>query len=326
MSRTTLCTPAPVTDAACEATFSTTPDHVVPTNGCVQARRDFVRQQRAPSVIPARHSGSRDSLSYFEHVLPGEPGTDATHRGGQRALIVDPRPGVRRQYTRCLEPGRFLVQEVRTGAEALCALAETHTDLVVSSCTLTDLRGAHLCRLLRRQPETANIGILLIGAFDEAEECADGIDSGADDFVLKPIRGAELLVRAHAIAQRSGGLRAFSTGGNPLPDAARLSSGPFNVDLVAHRASVDGVPVALTNIEYRLLATFLSRPGQAFTRAELLVEISNRVTNPSASRAIDTHVNRLRSKLGNASMLIKTIHGHGYIYDESARRFLNRVR
>jgi len=315
MSRTILCTPAPVTDAACEAIFSTIPDDVVPTDGCVQPPRDLVRRQREPPVTAAGDSGSRDfSLSHFEHVLPGEPGADVDHRGGRRALIVDPRPGVRRQYTRCLKPGGFLVQEARTGAEALRVLAETPTDLVVSSCTLPDLRGPHLCRLLRRQPETANIGFLLIGAFDEAEACMDGVDSGADDFVLKPIRSAELLVRVHAIAQRSGGLGGVSSRGRPLPDAARLSSGPFNVDLVAHRVSVNGVPVALTNIEYRLLATFLSRPGQAFTRAELLAELSNRVTNPGASRAIDTHVTRLRSKLGNASTLIKTIRGHGYIY------------
>ena len=192
---------------------------------------------------------------------------------------------------------------VGTGQEALARVAGEPPDLVLLDLMLPDISGTDVCRALKSDPATRNIPVVMLTAKGEEIDRVVGFELGADDYVVKPYSMRELTLRLQRILQRntapaeaSGGLTTF---------------GRLRVDREGHRVWVDGAEVALTALELRLLCTLYDRRGRVQSRAVLLDEVW-RMSSDVNTRTVDTHVKRLREKLGEAGAYLETVRGVGY--------------
>lgn len=174
-------------------------------------------------------------------------------------------------------------------------------DLVVLDLMLPDISGRDVCRRLRANPRTRSVPILMLTARGEEADRLQGFEVGVDDYVTKPFSPRELLLRIRAILRRAGKAEV----------GEQLAHGALVLDLGGHRAFVDGVELELTALEFKLLHHLMSRPGRVQTREQLLADVWG-VSSPLETRTVDTHVMRLREKLGIARELIETVRGVGY--------------
>jgi two-component system phosphate regulon response regulator PhoB len=177
-------------------------------------------------------------------------------------------------------------------------------DLIVLDLMLPDIAGLDVCREVRAEPHTKDVPILIVTAKGQEADRLLGLETGADDYVTKPFNVRELILRASALMRRSTSTNAV---------ASRIESGAIVVDSGAHRVFVEGKETHLTNTEYRLLLIFLNRPGRVFSRRQLLNQVWN-MRGQLVTRTVDTHVKRLREKLGNAGSAIETVRAVGYRY------------
>jgi two-component system, OmpR family, phosphate regulon response regulator PhoB len=150
--------------------------------------------------------------------------------------------------------------------------------------------------------------LMLTARGDEADRIV-GLESGADDYVVKPFSVREVVLRVQALAKRT----ADRGGEPPAADAAPqlLRSRELEVDLRSHEVRFAGEQLSLRPLEFKLLVTLLGEPGRVFSRAELLAEVWG-IRDASSTRTVDVHIKRLRSNLGRAADLIETVHGFGY--------------
>jgi len=190
-----------------------------------------------------------------------------------------------------------------TGEQALAQLRRRVPDLVVLDLMLPDVPGTEVCRQLKSDPRTKRVPVVMLTAKGEEVDRVVGFELGADDYVTKPFSVRELVLRLKAVLRRAGAGRA--------PDAARDRVGPIRIDAEAHRAFVDGVEVQLTPIEFKLLATFMDRLGRVQSREQLLEDVWE-MSPEIETRTVDTHVKRLREKLGSGRDLLETVRGIGY--------------
>ncbi|HEY5920224.1 MAG TPA: response regulator transcription factor [Kofleriaceae bacterium] len=196
------------------------------------------------------------------------------------------------------------VQLAHTGRQGLAlAAADPLPDIIVLDLMLPDVAGTEICRRLREQERTRDVPIIMCTAKGEEIDRVVGFEVGADDYVVKPYSVRELVLRIRAQLKH----RTQRTAGEP----ARLKYGVLDVDPDAHRAWVEGTEVALTALEFRLLHTFLSRRGRVQTREALLRDVWG-IDADVTTRTVDTHVKRLREKLGAAGVYIETLRGVGY--------------
>ena len=221
---------------------------------------------------------------------------------GQRILVVDDEPDIRDLLALALEEGGYRVDTVATARAALDAIRTAPPDLLVLDLMLPDTPGNDVCRYLRSQPETAALLILMLTAKSEQVDRIVGFEIGADDYMTKPFSPRELVLRVRALLRRRGGAE---------PSTQRLEHRDVCVDLVRHRSFSVGRELQLTSKEFQLLAALLRRPGRVLTREGLLREIwgSDITVTP---RTIDTHMKRLREKLGPRADLVETVRGVGY--------------
>jgi two-component system phosphate regulon response regulator PhoB len=189
---------------------------------------------------------------------------------------------------------------VRTGAAAIARLREETPELVLLDLMLPDISGAEVARLVRAQPATRRVPIIIVTARGEEADRVRGLELGADDYVVKPFSVKELMLRVKAV------LRRFEE-----PPATRLQAGQIELDDDRHEVKVKGVPVVLTALEFKLLRTFLERPGRVQTRETLLSDVWG-IDAEVTTRTVDTHIKRLREKLGPAGDVVETIRGVGY--------------
>jgi two-component system phosphate regulon response regulator PhoB len=162
-----------------------------------------------------------------------------------------------------------------------------------------------VCRSLKREAATAGARILIVTAKGEEVDRIVGFELGADDYVTKPFSVRELLLRVQAVLRRT------------TPDSlAVLEIGTLRLDRTAHRVTVGGAEVQLTSLEFKLLETLLERQDRVQTRGVLLADVWG-FSSELASRTVDTHVKRLREKLGTASQYIETVRGVGYRMSEA---------
>ncbi len=197
-----------------------------------------------------------------------------------------------------------------SGRDALAALDDGPLpSLVILDLMLPDLSGTEVCRTLRSSPRTRGIPVLMLTAKGEEIDRVVGFEVGADDYMVKPFSVRELLLRVAAILRRM----------KPDDDGeAPLEFGLLRVDPGGHRAWVSNDEVALTALEFKLLTTFLTRKGRVQTRDTLLSDVWG-IDAEVTTRTVDTHVKRLREKLGTAGGYIETIRGVGYRFrDEPA--------
>jgi two-component system, OmpR family, phosphate regulon response regulator PhoB len=192
---------------------------------------------------------------------------------------------------------------VGTGQEALARVAGEPPDLVLLDLMLPDISGTDVCRALKSDPATRNIPVVMLTAKGEEIDRVVGFELGADDYVVKPYSMRELTLRLQRILQRHTA---------PAETAGGLTTfGRLRVDREGHRVWVDGAEVALTALELRLLCTLYDRRGRVQSRAVLLDEVW-RMSSDVNTRTVDTHVKRLREKLGEAGAYLETVRGVGY--------------
>jgi two-component system response regulator ResD len=219
-----------------------------------------------------------------------------------RVLIVDDEAPMRELVRLYLERAGFQVSEASGGREALAKLAKESVDLVVLDLMMDDLDGWEVCRRIRAESE---LPILMLTARGETFDRVAGLELGADDYLVKPFDGRELVARCNAILRR----------GRPQPEeGTRIRRGPLLIDEGSRTASLNGRPLPLTPKEFDLLLLLASHPGQVFSRDRLLDAVWG-YDFAGAPRSVDTHVKNLREKLGDAAGLIQTVWGHGYRFE-----------
>jgi two-component system phosphate regulon response regulator PhoB len=191
---------------------------------------------------------------------------------------------------------------VGLGHEALARARADGPDLILLDLMLPDVPGTEVCRTLKSDPATRHIPVVMLTAKGEEIDRVVGFELGADDYVPKPYSMRELTLRVAAILRR----RAAPTEGPGL-----TTFGKLRIDREGHRVWVDGQEVALTALELRLLSTLYDRRGRVQSRGVLLDEVW-RMSADVNTRTVDTHVKRLREKLGDAGAYLETVRGVGY--------------
>ena len=189
------------------------------------------------------------------------------------------------------------------GEQALERVRVKVPDLVLLDLMLPDIPGTEICRQLKSSPRTAKVPVIMVTARADEVDRVVGFELGADDFVTKPFSVRELMLRVKAVLRRGPGGES---------DTLQDKVGPVRIDVDAHRAFVSGVEVQLTALEFKLLAMFMSRLGRLQPRETLLRDVWG-FSSGLQTRTVDTHVKRLREKLGeDARDLIETVRGAGY--------------
>jgi two-component system, OmpR family, phosphate regulon response regulator PhoB len=220
-------------------------------------------------------------------------------------LIVDDEPELAKTVAYTFEQEGFLTRHAADGRAAIELAALTPTpDLVLLDQMLPGLNGTEVCRELRRTESTRSTPIIFLTAKDSEIDRVVAFELGADDYVSKPFSVRELVLRVRALLRRSKIPKAAGQGGEQNFERLR-------VDPEAHQVWVDGKEIALTALEFRLVHTLLSRRGRVQTRSQLLEDVWG-VHADVTTRTVDTHVKRLREKLGDAGSYVETIRGVGY--------------
>ncbi len=191
---------------------------------------------------------------------------------------------------------------VGTGQEALARVAAESPDLVLLDLMLPDMSGSDVCRSLKSDPATRHIPIVMLTAKGEEIDRVVGFELGADDYVVKPYSMRELALRLQAILRRRSA---------PVDGAGLSAFGRLRIDREGHRVWVGTGEISLTALELRLLCTLYDRRGRVQSRAVLLDEVW-RMSSDVNTRTVDTHVKRLREKLGDAGAYLETVRGVGY--------------
>jgi len=226
----------------------------------------------------------------------------------ERILVVDDEPDILDVVAYNLEQAGYRVSAVRDGRSAIAEAERQRPDLVVLDIMLPDLSGMEVCRSLRRSEKTRGVPILMLTARSDEVDRVVGFEVGADDYVTKPFSPRELVLRVRAILRR----RASSPGET---EEAVLVHGCLTLDVGRHEVEVDGAVVDLTSIEFKLLHDLMSRRGRVQSRDALLDRVWGYATGVE-TRTVDTHVKRLREKLGRAGAYIETVRGVGYKLSE----------
>ncbi len=235
-------------------------------------------------------------------------------------LVVDDEADIASTLAYNLEREGYEVHTAGAGKQALETVDRVpHLDLVILDLMLPDMSGLEVCRQLRKRPKGEGLHVLMLTARGEEFDRVTGFEVGADDYVAKPFSTRELLLRIKAILRRRG--QGERTGEEKAGGEAATRFGRLKLDEAAHRVWVDDQETRLTALEFRLLTTFLSRKGRVQSRDTLLNDVWG-IDAEVTTRTVDTHVKRLREKLGAAGDYVETLRGVGYRFkahpDESS--------
>jgi two-component system phosphate regulon response regulator PhoB len=227
-----------------------------------------------------------------------------------RVLVVDDEPDITALVAYHLAKAGYRVSTAARGPEALKAAAEERPDVIILDLMLPGMSGYDVLAELRAKPETRDIGVILLTARKQEADRIRGLTLGADDYLTKPFSPAELTLRVGAVLRR---LAAPAVSGGSL-----VTAGDITIDRSALRASVSGRDLDLTATEYKLLLTLIERRGRVQTRPQLLESVWEAQPDIQ-TRTVDMHVQRLRTKLGEAGGMIETVRGFGYRFRASDR-------
>lgn len=221
-----------------------------------------------------------------------------------KVLIVDDEPDMREMMAHQLRSSGFAVEEAGTGAEALRRARASQPSAILLDLMLPEMDGFEVFKALRRDPVTENIPVLVVSARTSELDRVLAFELGADDYVSKPFSPRELVLRIRRSLDRH----------KPIPGntAERITIEELSIDLPGHRVLVDGEDIGATATEFRLLSTLAERRGRVQSRETLLQEVWSAVSEDLDPRTVDTHVRRLRDKLGRAARFIDTVRGVGY--------------
>lgn len=226
-------------------------------------------------------------------------------------LVVDDEDDLRGLLELNLVREGFEVVTAASGLEALEQMEKHRPRLVVLDLMLPDLQGTEVCRRIRANPAFAGTPIIMLTARGEEIDRVVGFELGADDYVVKSTFSVrEFLLRVRAVLRRA------KLGGPEVTQEAvgSVVHGELRIDLAGHRAFVSGEEVPLTATEFKLLHALASRPGRVLSRGQLLQDVWDMPPDIN-TRTVDTHVKRLREKLGVASPHLETVRGVGYRFN-----------
>ena len=232
-----------------------------------------------------------------------------------RILVVDDEPDITALVAYHLAKAGFRVSTANTGPDALKAAREERPDIVILDLMLPGVSGYDVLTELRKRDETKDVGVILLTARREEVDRIRGLSLGADDYLTKPFSPPELSLRVRALLRR--------LGSPPVTGGSTLAAGPIAIDRSAHRATVEGQELNLTATEYKLLLTLVERRGRVQTRPQLLETVWEAQPDIQ-TRTVDMHVQRLRTKLGDAGKMIETVRGFGYRFKGTERGVRSR--
>ncbi len=219
----------------------------------------------------------------------------------KRILIVEDEKDIARLIQYNLDKAGFMCDTAGSGEDALAALARKGFDLLLLDVMLPGLDGLEVCRRIRQDARLAALPVIMLTAKGEEVDRIVGLELGAEDYIVKPFSPRELVLRVKAVLRRQASV------GN----ADVLRSGELILDKARHKVTVEGREIVLTAMEFRFLALLMGRPGRIQSREVLLNDVWG-IDADVYTRTVDTHVRRLRSKLGTAGAMIETVIGAGY--------------
>ena len=219
-----------------------------------------------------------------------------------RILVVEDDPLLAESMVRALGQQGYAATQTRRGLEADAALRTESYDLLLLDIGLPDIDGFEVLRRLRARADT--MPVLVVTAREAVDERVHGLDLGADDYLTKPFSLSELEARVRALLRRT----------RP-PISTRMTVGRLTIEPAAKRARIAGKTVDLTAREWKLMELFLSRPGHALSKLQIAQSISDSDAMV-APNTIEVYLSRLRAKLEPAGIVIHTVRGFGYMWEQ----------
>ncbi|WP_424833659.1 phosphate regulon transcriptional regulator PhoB [Ruegeria sp.] len=218
-------------------------------------------------------------------------------------LVVEDELAQREVLAYNLEAEGFRVSKAASGDEALLLVDEDSPDIIVLDWMMPNLSGIEVCRRLKTRPDTRSIPIIMLSARSEEVDKVRGLETGADDYVVKPYSVVELMARVRSQLRRV----------RPATVGLRLEFDDIILDSETHKVSRNDKPLKLGPTEFRLLSTFMEKPGRVWSREQLLDRVWGRDIYVD-TRTVDVHIGRLRKALtqhGGADP-VRTVRGAGY--------------
>ena len=220
----------------------------------------------------------------------------------QKIYIVEDEPDIRETLKYNFSNEGFKVFTAPNGEEALSNIKKVLPDVLILDLMLPGLSGLDVCKSIRADDDIRDMSIIMLTAKGEEIDRVIGFELGADDYVTKPFSVRELILRVKVLLKKQR---------ESLVENKLVTFGPIRIDLDAHELKINDKEIVLTALEFKLLQHLVKRKGRVQTREQLLGDVwgySAEVT----TRTVDTHIKRLREKLGNTSDYIQTIRGVGY--------------
>ncbi len=217
-------------------------------------------------------------------------------------LIVEDEPDVVDLLRYNLERAGFSVMTAATGDRGLEMARANRPDLIILDLMLPGMTGQEICRALKKDPETEPLLIVMLTAKGQSEDRVKGLELGADDYMAKPFSPRELVLRVQALLKR---LRT-------VPRSATLQISGISLDKTNFEARLDGQRLDLTTTEFKLLGLLIERRGKTLSRETLLTDVWKYQNASVDTRTVDTHIRRVREKLGKYAGRLETVRGEGY--------------
>jgi two-component system phosphate regulon response regulator PhoB len=225
-----------------------------------------------------------------------------------KILVVDDEPDALEVLGFKLKEAGYTPVFAADGLKAIAAVRIERPDLIVLDLMLPEIDGLEVCKILRRDPATASIPVIMLTAKAAEMDRVLGLELGADDYVTKPYSPRELVLRIRKLLKRA---KTAEESGD------HVRAGVLEIDVPRHTALVEGRPVTLTATEFNLLTLLAQRRGRVQTRERLLQDVWGYETAID-TRTVDTHMRRLREKIGAAADYLETIRGVGYRFSADA--------
>jgi two-component system phosphate regulon response regulator PhoB len=225
-----------------------------------------------------------------------------------KILIIEDEPDIRKNLEYNLSREGYSVLTAASITEAEQLIYSNNLSLILLDLMLPDGSGLELCKKMKSDPDVQNLPIIILTAKDDEVDKVVGFEIGADDYVTKPFSVRELILRIKAVLKR----------GENKKDIVEIDRqfGDLKIDIDSHEVYVDGELINLTALEFKLLTQLVDRRGRVQSREQLLADVwgySAEVT----TRTVDTHIKRLREKLGTMGKYVQTIRGVGYKFSRS---------
>jgi len=222
----------------------------------------------------------------------------------QKILVVDDEQDVTELLEYKLQQDGFSVRTINDPLLIMGIAREFQPDLVILDIMMPELNGIQICRMLRADPVMKDVPIIFLTARGEVDDRVKGLETGADDYICKPFNTKEITLRIKALFKR---LQHPGEGAK----GEELRIGDIVLDVEKHQLSAYGTVIELTATEFRLLRLLIERKGRVQSRENLLINVWNYEADIE-TRTVDTHIRRLREKLGEAANVIETVRGVGY--------------